>query len=104
MNDRRRAPGLGRGLGALIPGAPGQGMGALATKSAVPAQISGAGAAKVGLGEIYRADLDEYARPPQNPAEGQEAGRAGGQEEMNAIPGAYFAEVPVGDIVPNARQ
>ena len=96
MNDRRRAPGLGKGLGALIPPAPGPGMGALATKSAVPAQISGGGGtAKVGLGEIYRADLDEYARPPEN---------AGGAGEMNAVPGAYFAEIPVGEIVPNARQ
>lgn len=109
MNDRRRTPGLGKGLGALIPTAPGQGMGGLATKSAVPAQISGGGStAKVGLGEIYRADLDEYARPPQSPAAGQTDGspasRSGSPEEMNAIPGAYFAEVPVGDIVPNARQ
>lgn len=97
MTDRRRAPGLGKGLGALIPSAPGQGMGALATASTVPAQISGSGGtAKVGLGEIYRADLDEYARPP--------AGPQGGGAEMNAIPGAYFAEVPVGDITPNARQ
>ncbi|HEV2640690.1 MAG TPA: ParB/RepB/Spo0J family partition protein [Actinocrinis sp.] len=98
MNDRRRAPGLGKGLGALIPTAPGPGMGALATKPNVPAQISGSGGTgKVGLGEIYRADLDEYARPP-------ESGSAGRSGEMNAIPGAYFAEIPVGEIVPNARQ
>jgi ParB family chromosome partitioning protein len=93
---RRGAPGLGRGLGALIPAAPGQGVGTLTpTSSTVPAQISGSGgAAKVGLGEIYRADLDEYARPPQT----------GQAQEMNAVPGAYFAELPVGDITPNARQ
>jgi ParB family transcriptional regulator, chromosome partitioning protein len=108
MNDRRR-PGLGKGLGALIPTAPGQGYGALATAGAVPAQISGAGTAgKVGLGEIYRADLDEYARPPEAESE-QTAGRAGAGRsaaapDMNVVPGAYFAEVPVGDIVPNARQ
>ena len=104
MNDRRR-PGLGKGLGALIPTAPGQGYGALTTAGAVPAQISGAGSTgKVGLGEIYRADLDEFARPPDSSAEPAPNGRSGGAPDMNVIPGAYFAEVPVGDIMPNARQ
>ena len=99
MNDRRR-PGLGKGLGALIPTAPGQGLGALSPVGAVPAQISGAGSnGKVGLGEIYRADLDEFARPPESAQNGRSPG-----PDMNVIPGAYFAEVPVGDIVPNSRQ
>jgi ParB family transcriptional regulator, chromosome partitioning protein len=97
MNDRKR--GLGRGLGALIPTAPeGVGPGA-APASGVGPQRAGmpavtAPARRLALGEIYRPGLDP--EPPEEPA--------AAADRMGEVPGAYFAELPVDSIAPNARQ
>jgi ParB family transcriptional regulator, chromosome partitioning protein len=69
-----RRGGLGRGLGALIPTAPGEGT-ATAVAMAPP---NGAGPS-VAEGEIH-------------------------DERLAPVPGARFAEIPVGAVVPNPRQ
>lgn len=85
MNGKRR--GLGQGLGALIPTMPeGADQSASAT-STVPAR-------RLPLGEIYRAD----AGPAEAPA------AAPGPVVMGEVPGAHFAELPIGSILPNTRQ
>ena len=88
MNDRRR--GLGRGLGSLIPTAP-EGTAAPGTATA-----SGTSTAvpprRLPLGEVYRPEPDEPAAENGVP------------RETELISGAYFAELPLSSIVPNARQ
>ena len=87
MNDRRR--GLGRGLGSLIPTAP-EGTApsstGTATATAVPPR-------RLPLGEVYRAEADEFhVEQPAAP------------QQPLLVAGAYFAELPLSSIVPNARQ
>ena len=85
MNDRRR--GLGRGLGSLIPTAP---EGAAATAPAAPA--SGVPTRRLPLGEVYRPELDDASAQSNVP------------RETELVAGAYFAELPLKQIVPNSRQ
>ncbi|MBR7834353.1 ParB/RepB/Spo0J family partition protein [Actinospica durhamensis] len=87
MNDRRR--GLGRGLGSLIPTGPeGAEAPALSPASApVPAR-------RLPLGEVYRPEEQE------EPEESSEMFHV----EPKLVAGAYFAELPLTSIVPNARQ
>ena len=87
MNDRRR--GLGRGLGSLIPTAP---EGAAAGSPALAAPASGVPTRRLPLGEVYRPEPDEVAAESTVP------------RETELISGAYFAELPLSFIVPNARQ
>lgn len=87
MNDRRR--GLGRGLGSLIPTAP-EGAAPATQDSTAPA--SGVPARRLPLGEVYRSDLD-----------GLDAG-SDVPRETELVAGAYFAELPLKQIVPNQRQ
>jgi len=86
MNDRRR--GLGRGLGSLIPTAP-EGA-APGTAGAIAP--SGVPPRRLPLGEVYRPELDEASAVPALP------------REPELVAGAYFAELPLSSIVPNARQ
>lgn len=79
MKNRPRG-GLGRGLGALIPTTPpGQSSGVATTDS----PVNGIGAA-----------------PAVRPVPGDAAEAAG----LTPVPGARFAEIPVGAIVPNPKQ
>ena len=87
MNDRRR--GLGRGLGSLIPTAP-EGVAPTAGDPTAPA--SGVPTRRLPLGEVYRPDLD-----------GADAG-SNVPRETELVAGAYFAELPLKQIVPNLRQ
>ena len=82
MNTRR---GLGRGLGALIPTAP-EGEGQTGAASAVAA----------GIGN----HTPEHAGAAQN----GNASTAAAGPEMNHVDGARFAEIPVEQVTPNARQ
>ena len=54
MNNRR--PGLGRGLGSLIPTAP---EGAASATAGPAAPASGVPTRRLPLGEVYRPDLDD---------------------------------------------
>jgi ParB family transcriptional regulator, chromosome partitioning protein len=85
MNDRRR--GLGRGLGSLIPTAP-EGVAPATQDLAAPA--SGVPTRRLPLGEVYRPELDAAEAPVPR--------------ETELVAGAYFAELPVKQIVPNQRQ
>ena len=116
MTERRR--GLGRGLGALIPAGAGvvperpvdvffpEGSGALAT-TALAERPPAAGVAGRGLatesdggtgygGDVSAPEWDTH-RPP-----GGDATPA--DDELIPVPGAVFAEIPVGAIAPNSRQ
>ncbi len=77
--------GLGRGLGALIPTGP----------AAPPAQPSSAPAQGVAGGFASDAGSTGSAAP-------RSAGPA--ETELSPVPGARFAEIPVGAIVPNPKQ
>ncbi|NHN56207.1 ParB/RepB/Spo0J family partition protein [Calidifontibacter sp. DB0510] len=86
MSDKRR--GLGRGLGALIPttaeGAP---------ATARPSDVFFPGASRTaGEGFTGNASAAEDARPAESTG------------ELQAVPGAAFAEIPVEQIRPNPRQ
>ena len=72
--------GLGRGLGSLIPTAPAQSVG-------VPDTAPSAGASPSGV--------DGSAGAPAPSSEGSPAG---------PVAGAYFAELPIAQVRPNARQ
>lgn len=97
--NARPAPrrGLGRGLGSLIPTAPpgepgSEGGGTPAGQAAAAANSSGDGS---GDGATSAGGV------------GTGAGSSGGaeaQEGLAPVDGAYFAEVPIGQIVPNAVQ
>ncbi|TYL55280.1 ParB/RepB/Spo0J family partition protein [Nocardioides sp. BGMRC 2183] len=89
-NPPRR--GLGRGLGSLIPSAP---------TEAESAPIEGANVKAVTQ------DADIAARAPASgSADPGSNGSAGGPQiadsDLKPVDGAYFAEIPVGDISPNA--
>ncbi|MFC0532902.1 ParB/RepB/Spo0J family partition protein [Phytohabitans kaempferiae] len=95
MKNRPRG-GLGRGLGALIPTAPPQPSGgaqpeAPAPEAAAPVETPPAGDASGG-----------GTPTPVPPAES--AVTPGATSELAPVPGARFAEIQVGAIVPNPKQ
>jgi ParB family transcriptional regulator, chromosome partitioning protein len=83
MNANPPRRGLGRGLGSLIPTAPNQAAPDADTREATPAGPSSDGAAGSGTSAPAAAD-------------GQVAG--------GVVAGAYFAELPITQVRPNARQ
>ncbi|MFI6758209.1 ParB/RepB/Spo0J family partition protein [Micromonospora sp. NPDC050417] len=91
MKNRPRG-GLGRGLGALIPTAPMAASG-VATAEDVPDRIEVAHSLPVN-GEPLPVEPEPYAPEPVD-----EPG-----PELAPVPGAHFAEIPVGSIVPNPKQ
>jgi len=89
--------GLGRGLGSLIPTAP--------ITAPTPGQSDGSGradgAGDGAAGSIVTADgLPRAAGNGQSAAQDQEMADAG----LAPVAGAYFAEVPLGQITPNRVQ
>ncbi|MFD7917947.1 ParB/RepB/Spo0J family partition protein [Streptomyces sp. NPDC059740] len=100
MSDRRR--GLGRGLGALIPAAPpnseennlSMGVGAT-SPTAVPVIPADRGVAAAKVTSLPR-------RAVSRETSSEEAAEAG--EEIAAVAGAHFAELPLDSITPNPRQ
>ncbi len=84
MSSKQRLGGLGRGLGALIPGAP----------------TSAAGDAGQHGTDPHRSDTSA-AQSAQPPAPGRtDAARSG----IVGVSGAHFAELPISEIHANARQ
>lgn len=92
--NARPAPrrGLGRGLGSLIPTAPPEQEGDATT-------TAGAGGAQDGASSAAGSSSGASAA---GASESSTAVRQG--EELAPVDGAYFAEVPIGQIVPNAVQ
>lgn len=127
MNNKR---GLGRGLGALIPSAPeGVAVGAVppgvvpqraATAApprrpaAVPRTATQSATDADGVSrETVAVDEDDYVASDGASSRGSAVSRetatdeesvGGPVEGLGAVPGAYFAELPVDAITPNARQ
>lgn len=102
MSEKRR--GLGRGLGSLIPTAPD---GAARTGDR-PVDVffgdreEGTGAESA---EGAAADVVDIRRGDTEGSEAQSGvGAAGDLDGLVPVPGAYFAEIPVGQIAPNPRQ
>ena len=85
--------GLGRGLGALIPTSPGPGSSS-APAAAPPPAIVGSSSATTAV-------IEEPAIPSQQVPASAAADRP---NELFPVPGARFAEIPVGSIVPNPKQ
>ena len=90
MAQQRR--GLGKGLGALIPEAPRAGT-AVSTGTR-PFALAGSDAADVTRDRTGTAGYAEDARIPAD----------SGDAELRQVAGAYFEELAVGSIAPNARQ
>ncbi|MFC9478151.1 ParB/RepB/Spo0J family partition protein [Streptomyces griseus] len=97
MSERRR--GLGRGLGALIPAAPQE------------KQVSapGGGPASSGVGPVLTAERGVAAAKvtalPSVPVVPEPTSAPEDRSEQEAgTSGAYFAELPIGEITPNPRQ
>ncbi|MFE6983264.1 ParB/RepB/Spo0J family partition protein [Streptomyces griseus] len=97
MSERRR--GLGRGLGALIPAAPQE------------KQVSapGGGPAASGAGPVLTAERGVAAAKvtalPSVPVVPEPASAPEDRSEQETgTSGAYFAELPIGEITPNPRQ
>ncbi|HSF26599.1 MAG TPA: ParB/RepB/Spo0J family partition protein [Actinomycetes bacterium] len=116
MSDRRR--GLGRGLGALIPTGPARPeAGAARLGDSGPSGVDVLIPTRPGVAEAGTADaasatgaastaVTDPAGVPADGAADQGAAdqSAAGRPEVAPVPGAYFAELPVEQIVPNARQ
>ncbi|WP_146898643.1 ParB/RepB/Spo0J family partition protein [Cellulomonas aerilata] len=104
MSEKRR--GLGRGLGALIPTASdGQRPVDVFFPDVEGARNAAAAAATTadGASTIFREGAAVVASPPAlDPAPRTDVSRE--TDELVPVPGAYFAEIPVGAIRPNARQ
>ncbi|WP_052433243.1 ParB/RepB/Spo0J family partition protein [Streptacidiphilus carbonis] len=103
MSERRR--GLGRGLGALIPAASGPesrpapaAIGGTRSPGEVPSLSAGAeaGSAGGGVGTLERTAESVVSR--------ETAAAAAAVPELQAVEGAYFAEIPLDAITPNPRQ
>ncbi|MCU1656519.1 MAG: putative parB-like partition protein [Pseudonocardiales bacterium] len=86
MSSRTRRGGLGRGLGALIP---------TAAPAESPAPVD------VYFGDST-VDAAEHPADPAEPALGADS--AGSVDGPLPVPGVSFAEVPIADVHPNAKQ
>jgi ParB family chromosome partitioning protein len=94
MKNRPRG-GLGRGLGALIPTAPVNG--GVATAEVPASRVGVDPGAPPAAGPPAPPEVSESV----GPAPVEEVGRG---RELAPVPGARFAEIPVGSITPNPRQ
>ncbi|MEU2389259.1 ParB/RepB/Spo0J family partition protein [Streptomyces sp. NPDC007369] len=103
MSERRR--GLGRGLAALIPQAQQEkapsviGSGST-SPAAVPALTSERGIAAAKLASLSQADVSRETSVQAEPDPAPEAA----EPSVDGVPGATFAELPIGAITPNPRQ
>lgn len=104
MSERRR--GLGRGLGALIPAASGPdsrpvspAIGGSLSPGEVPALGGGGNGSGAGGGvtTLERTLESAVSRETSREAESMDSG-------LQAVAGAYFAEIPLDSITPNPRQ
>ncbi len=94
MTDRPQRRGLGRGLGALIP--------TTAPAAAPDAQTPYSGwVGDRGDDQAETPGGPGHARGPSGDAGGSPDAQTGG---LAPVAGAHFAEIPVGQIVPNPRQ
>ena len=99
MNDKRRA--LGRGLGALIPTDP--------VPEGRPVDVffrdRAESVARQGLPQVPRfGSTSQSTDFPEDPATGPGSQDEAWRVSLRPVPGAQFAEIPVGAIRPNPRQ
>ncbi|MDI5970554.1 ParB/RepB/Spo0J family partition protein [Streptomyces sp. SL13] len=104
MSERRR--GLGRGLGALIPPAPSSADNAVPkagvpgiSPSAMPVLMSERGIAAAKVAGLADPEPPVVDIPPSREHDSMEPAEA-----PAADAGAYFAELPIDEIIPNPRQ
>ncbi|MBT3151735.1 ParB/RepB/Spo0J family partition protein [Streptomyces sp. CHD11] len=97
MSDRRR--GLGRGLGALIPGP---------TEKTASPTVGGAASASPGSVPVLPNERGvaaaKVATLPSVPREAEDSAEVGTAASHAPPLGAYFAEIPLDAITPNPRQ
>lgn len=99
MKNRPKG-GLGRGLGALIPTAPPQGSVATAVPPAAPSPAYAPSQGSPGHG----APGEASAHPPAQPGVPAREAEPHPESHLAPVPGARFAEIPVGAIVANPKQ
>ena len=102
MSATKSKGGLGRGLGALIPTGP-------AEPTTPPPAIRPTGPAPEsgptgGPAAAAAKAAAATATVPAQPAAPAKAAAERPQQELQPVPGARFAEIPVGSIVPNPKQ
>ena len=97
MKEREKRRALGRGLGALIPTAP-------AGERPVDVFFGSATAGTPGSGPTEGPGPAETGGATSQPTPLTEADQTGPEQELQPVPGASFAELPVGAIRPNPRQ
>ena len=97
MKEREKRRALGRGLGALIPTAP-------AGERPVDVFFGSATAGTPGSGPIEGPGPAETSGATSQPTPPTEADPTGPEQVLQPVPGASFAELPVGAIRPNPRQ
>ena len=103
MNDRKR--GLGRGLGALIPTSAPPREPADSDAPTAPVPTIDSTFFSSGPRTATPAATPESKAVPDEPADPTEPARPGwSADEDGLVAGAYFAELPVGSITPNAKQ
>ena len=109
MSQKQQRRGLGRGLGALIPTAPQEPV--EAPDIAPDADTQDGGSAPVDGGPRAASGMPaagygapDAGRGTQDGGEGAAGARSGAQEALRGEGSAYFAEIPIEQIVPNARQ
>lgn len=109
MSQKQQRRGLGRGLGALIPTAPQEPV--EAPESAADADTQDGGSAPVDGGARAASGMPaagygapDAGRGTQDGGEGAAGAGSGAQEALRGEGSAYFAEIPIEQIVPNARQ
>jgi ParB family transcriptional regulator, chromosome partitioning protein len=104
VSEKRR--GLGRGLGALIPPSSGTNQRPVDVffpgRETVPEADA---ATTVGEhGAEAREDGPSHDAPPAASQVSRETGPSAADGELVPVPGAHFAEIPVGQITPNPKQ
>jgi ParB family chromosome partitioning protein len=97
VKEREKRRALGRGLGALIPTAP-------AGERPVDVFFGSATAGTPGSGPTEGPGPAETGGATSQPTPLTEADQTGPEQELQPVPGASFAELPVGAIRPNPRQ
>ncbi len=92
MKEREKRRALGRGLGALIPSTP---------QGERPVDVFFGAAAPSGSSDAQATDA-RHSGAPARP--GESANHVGSDSDLQPVPGATFAELPVAAIRPNPRQ
>ncbi|WP_110180836.1 ParB/RepB/Spo0J family partition protein [Nocardioides solisilvae] len=106
MSSTPRPPrrGLGRGLGALIPTAPSEAAGVSGDSHAVDGPAAPAPERSDAAAVVPPGGVPGYSTGSGDPSPDVGSGPVPGPDESGVVTGAYFREIPIAEVRPNARQ